>query len=83
MLQIIFGSLSYTQQHVYINPNLLIYPSSHLFVPFGNQQKVSFYVCESTSVLEITSFASFFFLLLDSTYVIIYDFVLLCLVCLT
>ena len=44
MLQIIFGSLSYTQQHVYINPNLLIYASSHLLVPFGNPQMV-FFLC--------------------------------------
>ena len=47
--------------HVYVNPNILIYPSPPPFL-FGNH-KFIFYICES--VFKVSSFVSFF---LDSTY---------------
>ena len=40
-----------------MNPKLLIYPSPPF--PFGNHKFV-FYDCDSLSVLEISSFVSFF-----------------------
>ena len=66
-----YSSLCYTVGPCYlsilyivvsINPKFLIYTSRRF--PFGNHKFVS-YVCESISVLQISSFVSFF---LDSTY---------------
>ena len=59
--EVLVGYLFYMQQGVCVNPNLLIYPSPTPF-PFGNHKFV-FYVLESLSVLQISSFASFFFLI--------------------
>ena len=63
--QVLVVYLFYIQQCLYVNPKLLIYlplqPCSA--IPFGNH-KFDFYVCESISVLYISSFVSFF---LDST----------------
>ena len=57
-------SLLYLQQCICVNLNLLVYRVLPHFL-FGNH-KFDFEVCESVSVLQISSFASF---LLDSTVV--------------
>ena len=64
------GSLPLCHQEcAYVNPKLLIYlPLTHF--PFGNH-KLAFEVWESVSVLQISSFVSFFFK--DFTYVISCD----------
>ena len=54
----------YILQCVYVN--LPIYPSLHLLAP-GNHTFI-FYICNSISVLQISSFVPFFFFFLDSTY---------------
>ena len=52
------GWLNDNNKGVSVNPKLLIYPSSTPF-PFGNHKLVC-YVCGSPSVLDISSFVSFF-----------------------
>ena len=54
--QVFINYLFYIQQCIYVNLSLLIYPSS-LFP--GNHEFV-FYVCDSTSVLQISSLVPFF-----------------------
>ena len=52
----------FMQQCVFVNPKFLIYPSTHCPSPFSfGSYKLAFYVCESASVLWISSFVSFFF----------------------
>ena len=72
--QVLVSYLSYIQQCVYFNPNLPIYPSPSL--PPG-VHKFVFYICNSISVLQVSSFAP---LVLDLTYKQYYMiFVFLCL----
>ena len=60
--QVLISYIFYIQQCVCVNTNLLIYPSPSLHP--GNH-KFIFYICNSISVLQISSFVPFFF---DSTY---------------
>ena len=66
--------MGFMHSRVYVHPNLLTYlpsplpaPSHPYSFPFGNHNSV-LYVCESISILEISSFISFFVFLKDSTY---------------
>ena len=55
--QILIVYLFYIQQHVYVNPNLPLYPSSFYL---HHNHKFVFYICDSISVLQISSFVPFF-----------------------
>ena len=57
--QVLISYLFYIQQCVYLNPNLPIYPSPPL-TP-GNSKFV-FYICNSISVLQISSFVPLFYI---------------------
>ena len=65
--------LFHIQQFVSVNPKLLIYPS---LLNFGNHTFV-FYVCGSVSVLQISSYVSFFQIPHISDIIMIYVFLCL------
>ena len=61
ILQVLVSYLFYIWSGVYVNPNLLIHPSSHPPFPFGNPKFV-FHVCESLLFWKhVHLYLSFFF----------------------
>ena len=57
--QVPIGQPFHIPQYAYANPKTSVHPSPPTPVPFGNHQFV-YNVCESVSVLQISSFVSFF-----------------------